>query len=71
MIDKTLARMIDETLLSAAKIFRVKPTNVLEVRMNQAHLVSSAVCIRFPPLTLNPGDFVRDLFTIRRIETFI
>ena len=46
---------------------------MLEVQVNQAHLMGSAICI--PPLQFffNPRDFVRDLFTINinRIGVFV
>jgi hypothetical protein len=41
MIDKTLARMIDETLLHWVKLSGIPRCNLLEIQMNQAHLVGS------------------------------
>jgi hypothetical protein len=41
---------------------------MLEVRVNQAHLMGSVICTQS---SLNRRDFVRDLFTISRIAAFI
>ena len=38
MIDRTLARMIDETLPNGGKLFRFQPTKTLEFAVNRAHL---------------------------------
>jgi hypothetical protein len=39
MIDKTLADMIDETLRRILEIVWLMPHEMLEVRVNQAHLM--------------------------------
>jgi hypothetical protein len=48
---------------------------MLEVRVNQAHLMYQAICNRPSSIRLqffsNPWDFVRDLFTISRIPASI
>jgi hypothetical protein len=48
---------------------------MLEVRMNQAHLMYQAICNRPTSILLqffsNPRDFVRELFTISRIPASI
>ena len=41
MIDKTLARMIDGTLPQWVKLSGIPRCNLLEIQMNQAHLVGS------------------------------
>jgi hypothetical protein len=46
MIDKTLAHMIDETLQGCPKLSGFGSMKMLEVRMNQAHLMGSLICIR-------------------------
>ena len=54
MIDKTLARMIDETLRRSAKLSGIPPCNLLEIQtlleieVNQRHLVG--LTRRVPPL---------------------
>jgi hypothetical protein len=43
MIDKTLARMIDETLQRCRNPLGFGMTKLLEVRANRAHLMDSAI----------------------------
>jgi len=62
MIDKTLVRMIDETLRETAQM----PGFRLAIRADQAHLVGSPI---WWPILFNARDFVRDLFTIRRFAS--
>jgi hypothetical protein len=46
MIDKTLARIIDETLRRPPKIFGFRRAKMLEVRANWAHLSGLLPCAR-------------------------
>jgi hypothetical protein len=50
MIDKTLARMIDETLPAWRKLLRFGPAKMLEVRVNRAHLMCHPICIDAPSI---------------------
>ena len=67
MIDNTLARMIDETLRQCLEIDGFCRRKMLEVPVNQAHLRSPRLRPRDPS---NPGNFVRDLFTIGCFKAF-
>ena len=67
MIDNSLARMIDETLQKSLEIDGFRLRKMLEVPVNQAHLMYQRVSLRDPS---NPGNFVRDLFTIGCFEAF-
>ena len=50
MIDKTLARMIDDTLPAWRKLLRFGPATMLEVRVNRAHLMCHPICIDAPSI---------------------
>jgi hypothetical protein len=50
MIDKTLAGMIDETLLPWRKLLRFGLAKMLEVRVNRAHLMCHPICIDAPSI---------------------
>ena len=67
MIDNTLARMIDGTLREGLEIDGFCLRKMLEVPVNQAHLGGSRARPRAPQ---NPGNFVRDLFTIGCFKAF-
>src|SRR5438876_12440450 len=62
MIDKTLAHMIDETLPECRNSYASRLAKMLEVHVDQAHLVSLLRCPFF-----EIRDFVRELFTINRV----
>ena len=66
MIDKTLARMIDEFLLDAENDGFCR-RKMLEIPVNQAHLQGLPICVQ---TRFNVRDFVRDLFTIHRFVAF-
>ena len=67
MLDKTLAGMIDETLRTGPEMGGFCSRKMLEVPVNQAHL--SSLQTR-PRSHSNPGNFIRDLFTIGCFEAF-
>jgi len=48
MIDKTLARMIDETLPQCRKMFGIRWRKMLEIPVNQAHLMGLPICAQAP-----------------------
>ena len=48
MIDKTLARMIDETLREMPKMFGIWWRKMLEIPVNQAHLMGLPICVPKP-----------------------
>ena len=48
MIDKTLARMIDETLREMPKMFGIWCRKMLEIPVNQAHLIGLPICAQAP-----------------------
>jgi hypothetical protein len=50
MIDKTLARMIDETLLAWRNLLRFGLAKMLEVRVNRAHLMCHRICVGAPSI---------------------
>ena len=67
MIDKTLARMIDETLRKCLEIDGFCRRKMLELPVNQAHLTLRLICSQ---AALNAGNPVRDLFTIHCFAAF-
>jgi hypothetical protein len=67
MIDKTLVHMIDETLPDYRNSYAFGPAKMLEVRADRAHLVG---LLRCASAFFKNRDFVRDLFTIKRIPAF-
>ena len=64
MIDKTLARMIDETLQMCRNSFASGVRKMLEVRANRPHLLTLPALFAVPAIV---QDFVRELFTIKRV----
>ena len=67
MIDKSLARMIDESLRKLAKIDGFCRRKMLEIRVNQAHLTNLPLCRHAPS---KAGNFIRDPFTIQCFAAF-